>query len=339
MIENTEAMEMRAREDVGLAQDLIPPVSPLAAALHGRFLAFHCTACFRPLESPLLCAACRGATRYCSAACFTADSSAHSASGECRLLFLRHNRDDGDTDLRVALRFLHLFESTGPVHLASLPERPRRVAGLLASDLEKVIEEEGEMAERIAEGAALMSLARDRDRSRVGGGEAVTPEEVLWAVLTNAVEVQVSEVGPLGVAVYGPGFSWFNHSCLPNACYRFELAQSSSEQGCAKPKSLLASPAAVGVAADTLKAWICAGSGLAHGFSKFGPRVIVRSIKPIKKDEKICITYIDLLQPKIKRQSDLWEKYRFVCRCWRCSLSSQIYMDLVLNGIELWQLR
>lgn len=51
-------------------------------------------------------------------------------------------------------------------------------------------------------------------------------EEVLWAVLTNAVEVQVSEGSALGIGVYGPWFSWFNHSCSPNACYRFEVGSS-----------------------------------------------------------------------------------------------------------------
>ncbi|KAG6513574.1 hypothetical protein ZIOFF_023906 [Zingiber officinale] len=34
------------------------------------------------------------------------------------------------------------------------------------------------------------------------------------------------------------------------------------------------------------------------GFSYIGPRVIVWSIKPIQKDEEVCITYINLLEPK-----------------------------------------
>lgn len=81
-----------------------------------------------------------------------------------------------------------------------------------------------EMAERIRQGAALMRRARNEKGAREKG-----EEEVLWAVLTNAVEVQVSEGSALGIAVYGPWFSWFNHSCSPNACYRFELASCSSE--------------------------------------------------------------------------------------------------------------
>ncbi|CAL9120130.1 unnamed protein product [Musa textilis] len=294
-------MEMRAREKTGLARDLTPPIPPLAAALHRRFLPSHCSSCFRPLDSFLPCAACRGAARYCSAACSAADSSAHIASGECCLL--RDHHPDGDTsELRAALRLLHSLETLGMGILppASLPDRPRRIAGLLASGLEKVLEEGGEVAERIMEGAALMSLARGRGRSREADfdGGAASPEVVLWAVLTNSVEVHISEVGALGVAVYGPGFSWFNHSCVPNACYRFESGYRFGEPGPASPESFLASSAAAGVAIDAWNAWIYGESRLACGFSKFGPRVTVRSIKPIMKGEEVCVTYIDLLQPK-----------------------------------------
>ncbi|THU50261.1 hypothetical protein C4D60_Mb06t18320 [Musa balbisiana] len=251
------AMEMRAREETGLARDLTPPIPPLAAALHRCFLPSRCSACFRPLDSFLPCAACRGASRYCSAACSAADSSAHAASGECCLL--RDHHPDGDTsDLRVALRLLHSLETLGMGILppASLPDRPRRIAGLLASDLEKVQEEGGEVAERIMEGAVLMSLARGRGRSREADfdGGAASPEVVLCAVLRNSVEVHISEVGALGVAVYGPGFSWFNHSCVPNACYRFELGSRFGEPGPVSPESFLASCAAAGVATDACDA-------------------------------------------------------------------------------------
>ncbi|RWW80739.1 hypothetical protein BHE74_00010904 [Ensete ventricosum] len=249
-------MEMRAREETGLARDLIPPIPPLAAALHRRFLPSRCSACFRPLDSFLPCAACRGAARYCSAACSAADSSAHAASGECCLL--RDHHPDGDTsDFRAALRLLHSLETLGMgiSPPASLPGRPRRIAGLLASGLEKVLEEGGEVAGRIMAGAALMSLARGRSRSREADvdGWAASLEVVLWAVLTNSVEVHISEVGALGVAVYGPGFSWFNHSCVPNACYRFELADRFGEPGPFSPESFLVSSAAAGVATDAVR--------------------------------------------------------------------------------------
>ncbi|RRT60141.1 hypothetical protein B296_00045186, partial [Ensete ventricosum] len=270
-------------------------IPPLAAALHLRFLPSRCSACFRPLDSFLPCAACRGAARYCSAACSAADSSAHAASGECCLL--RDHHPDGDTsDFRAALRLLHSLETLGMgiSPPASLPGRPRRIAGLLASGLEKVLEEGGEVAGRIMAGTALMSLARGRSRSREADvdGWAASLEVVLWAVLTNSVEVHISEVGALGVAVYGPGFSWFNHSCVPNACYRFELADRFGEPGPFSPESFLVSSAAAGVATDAVRFSLL-------GFSKFGPRVTVRSIKPIMKGEEVCITYVDLLQPKV----------------------------------------
>ena len=63
-------------------------------------------------------------------------------------------------------------------------------------------------------------------------------EEVLCQVVMNGVKVQVDEEIPrqetslfqvelqcvvLGTAVYGPLFSWCNHSCRPNAYYSFVL--------------------------------------------------------------------------------------------------------------------
>lgn len=63
-------------------------------------------------------------------------------------------------------------------------------------------------------------------RMRDGGDELeeATAAAALCAVLTNAVEVQDKSGLALGIAVYGgPGFSWINHSCSPNACYRISL--------------------------------------------------------------------------------------------------------------------
>jgi len=52
----------------------------------------------------------------------------------------------------------------------------------------------------------------------------------LCAVLTNAVEVHDNEGRALGIAVFDPTFSWINHSCSPNACYRFILSSFPSNE-------------------------------------------------------------------------------------------------------------
>lgn len=52
----------------------------------------------------------------------------------------------------------------------------------------------------------------------------------LSAVLTNAVEVHDNEGRALGIAVFDHIFSWINHSCSPNACYRFVLSSSSHSE-------------------------------------------------------------------------------------------------------------
>ncbi|KAI3747365.1 hypothetical protein L6452_09819 [Arctium lappa] len=51
-------------------------------------------------------------------------------------------------------------------------------------------------------------------------------EVVLCLVITNVVEVQDRFGRFVGVAVYDVYFSWINHSCSPNACYRFLPSES-----------------------------------------------------------------------------------------------------------------
>lgn len=74
----------------------------------------------------------------------------------------------------------------------------------------------------IKEGAKAMAKARRMIR---GNGESdddcVVEETALCVVMTNAVEVQDLNGVAVGIAVYDTAFSWINHSCCPNACYRF----------------------------------------------------------------------------------------------------------------------
>jgi len=83
------------------------------------------------------------------------------------------------------------------------------------------------------------------------------PLGFIWNCLAQGpkhltVEVQLSEGLAMGVAVYGPSFSWFNHSCFPSASYRFVLAPRNEDYASQKSKSCLV-PASKGVAADVVK--------------------------------------------------------------------------------------
>lgn len=80
------------------------------------------------------------------------------------------------------------------------------------------------------------------------------------------------------------------------------------------------------------------GSGVRVSTSEFvkgelgyGPRLVVRSIKKIKKGEEVTVAYTDPLQPKAMRQSELWSKYRFICCCKRCSALPFSYVDHALQ--------
>ncbi|OVA00251.1 SET domain [Macleaya cordata] len=199
-------------------------------------------------------------------------------------------------------------------------------------ELEYEDEDSGEILERIKEGGRLMSLARRmRDGDFEVGDEMkddnFVEEIVLCQVLTNSVEVQVNEQRSLGIAIYGPNFSWINHSCSPNACYRFSVSGSELEMNYDESKLRIFASGEETV----LKTWVCDESKLNNGICGYGPKIIVRTIKPIKKGEEVCIAYTDLLQPKGTRHSELWSKYRFNCCCWRCSASPPTYLDRVLQ--------
>ncbi|XP_076916576.1 protein SET DOMAIN GROUP 41-like [Bidens hawaiensis] len=160
-----------------------------------------------------------------------------------------------------------------------------------------------------------LSTSIKNDAMAIAKTEDVTLEEaeaVLCVVLTNAVEVQDSTGQSVGIAVYDTTFSWINHSCSPNACYRFLPPEAPSNgQRC------LIVPACSEPIDD---------SELLIG-SSGGPRLVVRSIKPIEKGEPVTISYTDLLQPKELRQSELWSKYRFTCCCHRCVANPLTYVD------------
>ncbi|KAI9694542.1 MAG: hypothetical protein M1822_000158 [Bathelium mastoideum] len=49
-----------------------------------------------------------------------------------------------------------------------------------------------------------------------------------------------------------------------------------------------------------------------------GPRLSFRSLKPIRKDEEIFISYVDSSDPFVRRQQSLQARYHFICRCSKC---------------------
>ncbi|KAK9167075.1 hypothetical protein Scep_002266 [Stephania cephalantha] len=232
--------------------------------------------------------------------CSAADLPLHHSSAEHHLRRLLPSSpfSAASHDLRAALRLLLHHHS--PPH----PTKNHRFLGLLTNrhkfDHDTEDDEEREMAARLREGARLMSMARRmRDGLDVGEvGECEEEEMALFVVMTNGVEVQVDDEGPIGVAVYGPGFSWINHSCSPNACYRFSVAGSSEEDSGGAPMRFVASGDETNV-----REWTRGNGELGTGeFAKChrnGPSVIVRSIKPIRKGEEVYVAYYDLLQHKL----------------------------------------
>ncbi|KAI7754504.1 hypothetical protein M8C21_017966, partial [Ambrosia artemisiifolia] len=170
--------------------------------------------------------------------------------------------------------------------------------------------------------AAATSSTRD--------GNFVLEEAVLCAVLTNAVEVQDTTGRSLGIALYHSSFSWINHSCSPNASYRFLLLflPHTHQHKQQQQRCLIAPPSSQPF--EFYHSHLLTGLGL--GLAA-GPKIVVRSISMINKGDQVTISYTDLLQPKELRQSELWSKYRFTCCCHRCVAHPLSYVDQRLQDI------
>lgn len=90
--------------------------------------------------------------------------------------------------------------------------------------------------ERIREGtkviAAAIMMCASEEMCVKSPREYAVEEMVLCLVLTNSVEVQDRSGNSIGIAVYGTTFSWINHSCSPNACYRFSVGSEEKDYMC-----------------------------------------------------------------------------------------------------------
>ncbi|XVF64293.1 hypothetical protein PTKIN_Ptkin09bG0157100 [Pterospermum kingtungense] len=278
-------MEMRAKEDIEFGEDITPPLHPLSFSLHDSFLSTHCSSCFSPLHNnnnnhthagPL----------YCSPSCSSTHHPIYSSSSESFL----PPKCPYSSDLRTALRLLlSLVPSTCP-HLHRFYNN-----GLL-TNYHKLISSP-EFAPKIRQGAMVMAAAR---RLQNGGGneqqthDFLLEQVVLSLVITNAVEVQDDNGRSLGIAVYDPSFSWINHSCSPNACYRFSVSSPNPNE------RVSSSTLRIGPSVSGEQSGVCSCVQYTNGNRgyRYGPKIIVRSIKRIKKGEEVCVSYTDLLEPK-----------------------------------------
>ncbi|XP_065847564.1 protein SET DOMAIN GROUP 41 [Euphorbia lathyris] len=326
-------MEMRSGEDIRIGQDVTPPLFPLSFSLHHSFLHSHCSSCFSPLPHtpfhptipPSSSSSSSPSLFYCSALCSSSDSPLHFYSAEFHLFRHLSSHTPLTSDLRAALRLLH--------SLPSHSYRHGRISGLL-TNRDKLIADD-ELLFHVRDGARAMSSARrlrDGKDVLIPGNENhivlfEEEEAALCLILTNAVEVQDNEGRALGVAVYDTTFSWINHSCSANACYRFSISPPGTPSFPVDTKPRIV-PSGINGEKN-----VYINFESRKDYAEYGPRLIVRSIKRIGKNEEVTVAYTDLLQPKAIRQSELWSKYRFVCCCSRCSASPPSYVDHILQEI------
>lgn len=58
-----------------------------------------------------------------------------------------------------------------------------------------------------------------------------------------------------------------------------------------------------------------------------GPRVSVRTLRRIKKDEELYISYIETTNPHLRRQSELKARWFFDCSCAKCQKGARLSED------------
>ncbi|KAF1940270.1 SET domain-containing protein [Clathrospora elynae] len=58
-----------------------------------------------------------------------------------------------------------------------------------------------------------------------------------------------------------------------------------------------------------------------------GAEVSIRTLRPIKKDKEIYISYIDTTNPYHKRQAELQSRWFFTCRCIKCQKGATLQED------------
>ncbi|XP_015073771.1 protein SET DOMAIN GROUP 41 [Solanum pennellii] len=352
-------MEMRAKEAISIGQDLTPPIPPLSLCLHHSTLLSHCSSCFSPLPPPPSLhyppffspknPNSNHSIRYCSLQCSSLDSPIHFSSSEFHFFHLfpqpLYTNFPTSSDLRLSLRLLHLFQTLNLIQESNGSLLNLERIGGLVTNFRKVmfLEEhcnDNDLSGRIRDGAKALAASRRMRVSLETNGEYTMEAAVLCLVLTNAVEVYDKDGRSLGVGVYDIPFSWVNHSCSPNASYRFCKAPVSEKILESRICPAATETAAAGIENESISSNIELQKSMSviGGSEACGPKIILRSIKGIQRSEEVLITYTDLLQPKVMRQSELWSKYRFSCCCKRCRSMPMTYIDHCLQEIVILNL-
>ncbi|KAG5612347.1 hypothetical protein H5410_023628 [Solanum commersonii] len=354
-------MEMRPKETIPIGQDLTPPIPPLSLCLHHSTLFSHCSSCFSPLPPPPPSLHYppffspknpnpNHFIRYCSLQCSSLDAPIHFSSSEFHFFHLfpqpLYTNFPTSSDLRLSLRLLHRFQTLNLIQESNGSLLNLERIGGLVTNFRKVMfleehcndNDDDDLSGRIRHGAKALVASR-RMRLGLDTNKELLYEEysveaaVLCLVLTNAVEVHDKDGRSLGVGVYDVPFSWVNHSCSPNASYRFCTASDSGGISECRICPAATETGAGGIESESISSNLELQKSMSviGGSETCGPEIILRSIKGINKSEEVLITYTDLLQPKVMRQSELWSKYRLSCCCKRCRAMPATYMDHCLQ--------
>ena len=65
-----------------------------------------------------------------------------------------------------------------------------------------------------------------------------------------------------------------------------------------------------------------------------GPELSFRALKPVKKDEEIFISYVDVTYPYSHRQQELSESFYFQCKCSKCQKGPETQEDGFLQKTD-----
>jgi hypothetical protein len=131
----------------------------------------------------------------------------------------------------------------------------------------------------------MISTGAGSSSAAVSSSSILSAEQVLHlflAIQGNAHQIVTpTSRRPIGLGLF-PMTSMLNHSCYPNCAHNFVFSAATASQSRV-------------------------------------PRLVMKTIQPVKAGEELCYSYIPLYASTVVRRQKLFSAYSFMCDCPRCS--------------------
>ncbi|KAK2962193.1 hypothetical protein BLNAU_2853 [Blattamonas nauphoetae] len=352
----TEGRFIRANTDIPAGTHLVIS-KPVVSVIYAKHATKFCHYCFEslPLDADVVCEAC-GFVRYCSETCKQLDEPAHHPL-ECEALLDFPFLQDV-ADYRCLLKVFGLIRMEQERNIVKDPLIPLLgspcddTTGILTENQPTIVD----LLALVSDNDSISQVPKDKlDYTRsfcdylitsfciynrhpipdgfctqAKHGTRLHTDDIvkLWIHLDTLIQRNAFTIRPDKGFCLNPTASLFNHSCCPNSFFASSPSNCVLKQpdfSCISRYLLSTANYGTFVSIDTNSKDIQAITNSIQ--TQFDP-IIERTHKPpnihvitmrdIKKDEEIHISYISLSQSPYQRRRLLQIGYRFLCICDRC---------------------